>query len=122
MTMMSEGKFESAIIEAQELLKGDLPPLDIASCLYTIGCAKREIGESTNAIPYLLEALSTFPVSEHLLIGHVQDELARVQLGLDNHNSALSFVEMAISNFDLGMNAEMRASCEALREEILWHL
>jgi hypothetical protein len=28
---------------------------------------------------------------------------------------------MAIANFDLGGNAEMKASCEALREEILWH-
>jgi hypothetical protein len=27
---------------------------------------------------------------------------------------------MAISNFELGGNAEMKASCEAFREEILW--
>ena len=116
------GKFESAIIEAQKLLKGDLPPLDIASCLCTIGFSKSKIGESSNAIPYLLEALSTFPNSETLLIGHVQDELARIQFQLKFYKSALFFTEMAINNFELGGNAEMKESCEALREEILWNL
>jgi hypothetical protein len=68
-----------------------------------------------------LESLSTFPTSEPSLIGHVQDEIARIQVNLKFYTSALFFIEMAISNFDLGGNAEMKASCEALREEILWH-
>ncbi len=118
--MMGTGKFEDAMVQAQKLLKEDLPALDSASCLYTIGCAKKELGEAEKALPFLLESLSTFPQTESLLIGHVQEELARVQFDLKLYNSALFFIEMAISNFELGGNAEMKASCEALREEILW--
>ena len=118
--MMSAGKFEVALSEAQNLLKQPLAPLDAATCLYTIGCAKKELGDTAGALPFLLEAHATFPTTESLLIGHVQDELARVQFNLKFLNSALFFIEMAISNFDLGGNAEMKASCEALREEILW--
>ena len=121
MAMMSMGNFESAVTEAEKLLKGDLPPLAIASCLYTIGCAKNELGDMAGALPFLLEAHATFPTTEPLLIGHVQDEIARIQSNLKFYTSALFFTEMAIDNFELGGNAEMKASCEALREEILWH-
>jgi len=120
MELIGAGKYKDAMIEAEKFLKEDLSPLDLASCLYTIGCAKKELGDAEGAISFLLESLSTFPSSEPLLIGHVQDELARVQFHLKFYNSALFFVEMAISNFELGGNTEMRASCEALREQILW--
>jgi hypothetical protein len=118
--MMSAGKFEVALSEAQNLLKQPLAPLDAATCLYTIGCAKKELGDIAGALPFLLEAHATFPTSEPLLIGHVQDEIARIQFNLKFYTSALFFTEMAIVNFDLGGNAEMKASCEALRVEILW--
>lgn len=121
MEMMSMGRFGDVIIGAQKLLKDDLAPLDLATCLYIIGCAKRELGEVEHALPFLLESLSTFPQTESLLIGHVQDELARVQFSLKCNASALHFIELAISNFELGANPEMRASCESLREEILWN-
>ena len=120
MGLMGSGKFEDAMFAAQKLMEEAQPPLDIATCLYTIGCAKKELGESEKALPFLLESLSTFPQTESLLIGHVQDELARVLFDLKLYNSALFFIEMAITNFELGGNAEMKASCEALREEILW--
>ena len=120
MQLLDEGKYEETIIEAQKLL-GDNPSLlDSGSYLFSIGCAKSELDDGIGAIPFFLEALSTFPKTESLLIAHVQDELARVQFNLKFLNSALFFIEMAISNFDLGGNAEMKASCEALREEILW--
>jgi hypothetical protein len=109
------------LTKAQGLLNKNLPPLDIASCLYTIGCAKKELGEDKDALPFLLESHATFPATEPLLIGHVQDEIARIQFNLKFYTSALFFTEMAIANFDLGGNAEMKASCEALREEILCH-
>jgi tetratricopeptide (TPR) repeat protein len=118
--MMSAGQFEVALIEAQKLMGQDLSPLEAASCLYAIGSCKNALGDLESALPFLLESLSTFPKSESLLIGHVQEELARVQFDLKLYNSALFFVEMAISNFELGENPEMKASCEALREEILW--
>ena len=118
--LMGAGKYEDAINEAQKLLKDDLSQIDLASCLYAFGCAKKELGDAEGALPLLLESISTFPTSEPLLIGHVQDELARIQFHFKCYNSALFFIEMAISNFELGGNAEMKASCEALREEILW--
>ena len=118
MQLMAEGKFEETIIEAQKLLGGHPSLLDSGSFLFTIGCAKSELDDGIGAIPFFLEALSTFPTTESLLIAHVQDELARVQFSLKNFNSALFFIEMAISNFDLGGNTEMKTSCEALREEI----
>ena len=117
---MGEEKFDAALSEAQNLLKRPLAQLDAATCLYTIGCVKKELGDIAGALPFLLEAHATFPTTEPLLIGHVQDEIARIQLNLKFYTSALFFIEMAISNFDLGGNAEMKASCEALREEILW--
>ncbi len=82
---------------------------------------KKELGDYKDALPYLLESHTTFPTTEPLLIGHVQDEIARIQFNLKFYTSALFFTEMAIANFELGGNAEMKASCEALREEILWH-
>ena len=120
MQLMAEGKFEETIIEAQKLLGDNPAVLDSASFLYTIGCAKSELDNGIEAIPFFLEALSTFPTNEVLLIAHAQDELARIQFSLKFFNSALFFIDMAISNFELGGNAEMKASCEALREEILW--
>ena len=120
MQLMAQEKFEETIIEAQKLLGESPSMLDAGSYLYSIGCAKSELDDGIGAIPFFLEALSTFPTTETLLIAHVQDELARVQFNLKNFNSALFFAEMAISNFELGGNAEMKASCETLREEILW--
>jgi len=117
---MGEGKFELALSEAQKLLTQPLASLDAATCLYIIGCTKQELGDDKDALPFLLESHATFPPTEPLLIGHVQDEIARIQLNLRFYASALFFIEMAISNFELGGNAEMKASCEAIRGEILW--
>jgi hypothetical protein len=121
LALMGEEKFEAALSEAQNLLKQPLAPLDAATCLYTIGCARKELGDVAGALPFLLESHATFPTTEPLLIGHVQDEVARIQFNLKFYASAVFFTEMAIANFELGGNAEMKASCEALREEILWH-
>jgi hypothetical protein len=119
MKLIGFGRFEEAIFKAQQLLKEDLPVLERATCHYTIGCAKSELGEIEAALPFLLESLALFPPTETLLIGHTQDELARIQFDLNFYSSALFFIAMAITNFELGGNSEMRASCEALREEIL---
>lgn len=121
LALMGEEKFEVALSEAQNLLKRPLAPLDTATCFYIVGCAKKELGDAEGAVPFLLEAHATFPPTEPLPIGHVQDEIARIHFDLKLYASALFFTEMAISNFELGGNAEMKASCEALREEILWN-
>jgi tetratricopeptide (TPR) repeat protein len=118
--LLTEGKYEESLLEAEKFLSRNPSKLDSAVCLFTIGSANHELGDEKSSLPFLLEALSTFPTTETLLIAHVQDELARVQFKLKNFNSALFFIEMAISNFELGGNAEMKTSCEALREEIHW--
>ena len=119
LSLMAEGKYEESILEAEKFLSRNPTKLDSAACLFTIGSAKYELGDEKSALPYLLESLSTMPPNEPLLIAHIQDELARVQFDLKFYTSALFFVEMALSNFELGGNAEMKASCTALQEEIL---
>lgn len=87
--MLASGQFEVALSEAQNLLKQPLAPLDSATCLYIIGCAKKELGDIAGALPFLLEAHATFPPTEPLPIGHVQDEIARIQFDLNFNKSSL---------------------------------
>ena len=117
--LMSEEKYQESIAEAQRILGGPAKPLDIATCLYTIGCAKNALGDGERSLPFYLEALSIFPASEIILIGHVQDEIARVQFDLKHFNSALFYIDMAIINFSKAEDVLMKSSCEVLREEIL---
>jgi len=88
------------MIDAQKFLKDDLPPLDLAACLKTIGCAKKARRDADGALPFLLDSLSIFPCSGRLLVGHVQDDLARVQDHFNCNNSAFFFIEMANSIFN----------------------
>lgn len=119
--LMSEEKYEEGISEALNILEGSQDPLDVATCLYTIGCAKSELGDREGSLPFFLEALFTFPTSETTLIAHAQDEISRVQIHLKHFNSALFYNEQAITNFDKSGNKMMKSSCETLREEILWN-
>jgi tetratricopeptide (TPR) repeat protein len=119
--LMSDNKYEESIIEALSILEGSPGPLDVATCLYTIGCAKSELGDREGSLPFFLEALFTFPKSETTLIAHVQDEISRVQIHLNHFNSALFYIEQAINNFDKAGEMMMKSSCEKLREEILWN-
>ena len=119
LSLLSEGKYKESLLEAEKFVSENPSRLDLAVCLFTIGSAKNELGDEKSSLPFLLEALSTFPTTEYLLIAHAQDELARVQFKFKNFNSSLFFIEMAISNFELGGNAEMKASCEMLRSKIL---
>ena len=117
--LMEEEKYQESIKLAHQILEGKPTQLDAATCLYTIGYATRELGEGDCSLPFLLEAVTTFPPTEVELIANAQAEVARFQFASEHFNSALFFVEMAIDNFAATGTAEMKASCEALREEIL---
>ena len=118
---MSDHKYDESITEALRILERSPDQLNVATCLYTIGCAKSELGDREGSLPFFLEALFTFPTSETTLIAHAQDEISRVQIHLKHFNSALFYIEQAITNFDKAGNIMMKSSCETLREEILWN-
>ena len=116
------GHFEEVIVEANDLLSKNASTLDGATCHYLIGCALNELGKQDAALASLLEALNTFPNTEIRLIAHAQDEISRILAGKGFRNSALFFCEMAIRNFDLTGNSEMKAASDALKDELLWGL
>jgi tetratricopeptide (TPR) repeat protein len=120
--LMEQKKYQESISLAHKILEGTPIQLDAATCLYTIGYAKRELGEGDSALPYLIEALTAFPTSEAELIANAQAEVARFQFANKHFTSALFFVEMAVENFSATGSNEMKASCESLREEILCNI
>jgi hypothetical protein len=121
LSLMEEVKYQESVTLALQILEGSPTQLDAATCLYTIGYAKRELGEGDTALPFLIEAVTTFPANEVELIANAQSEVARFQFVNKHFNSALFFIEMAIENFRATGLDDMKASCETLREEILWN-
>jgi hypothetical protein len=119
LSLMEEEKYQESVVLAHQILEGSPMQLDAATCLYTIGYAMRELGKGDSALPFLLEAVTTFPVTEAELIANAQSEVARFQFVSKHLNSALFFIEMAIENFRATGLEDMKASCETLREEIL---
>lgn len=117
--LMEQEKYQESVRLAYKILQGTPIQLDAATCLYTIGYAKRELGEGDSALPFLLEAVTTFPLTEAELIANAQSEVARFQFVNKHFNSALFFIEMAIENFRATGLEDMKVSCETLREEIL---
>ena len=117
--LMEEEKYQESITLAHKILESSPSQLDAASCLYTIGYAKCELGEGDSGLPFLLEAVTTFPTTEAELIANAQSEIARFLFSRKHFNSALLFVHLAIDNFAATGNDEMKASCESLREQIL---
>jgi tetratricopeptide (TPR) repeat protein len=117
--LMEQEKYKESVSLAHKILQGNPTQLDAATCLYTIGYAKRELGEGDSALPFLLEAVTTFPTTEPALIANAQAEVARFQFASKHFKSALFFIEMAIDNFTTTGLREMKVSCESLRKEIL---
>ncbi len=117
---LAAGDFEAALTGARLILNSTSSDVERGQAHFVIGCALNELGDSSSALKHLLEAVTLFPTSEPLLVAHAQDELARLQFKNGLQSSALFFIEMAISNFELGGNIEMKKSCEEIREAILW--
>lgn len=70
LSLMEDEKYLESVSLVHQILEESPTRLDTATCLYTIGCAKRELGEGGSALPFLLEAVTTFPPTEAELIAN----------------------------------------------------
>ena len=123
---LSLGKFQEVLDEASQLLLKAKTKLHRAACHFLIGAALNELGNSDQALPHFLEATLTYPTDQPFLVGHAQLEVSEIQNEKGLNESALFFIDMAISNFDLieeiPGTAEVKEDCNNLREKILTEL
>ena len=123
---LSLGKFQEVLDEASQLLLKAKTKLHRAACHFLIGAALNELGNSDQALPHFLEATLTYPTDQPFLVGHAQLEVSEIQNEKGLNESALFFIDMAISNFDLiqeiAGTPEVKVECKNLREKILKEL
>ena len=125
-TKLSLRQFQEVLDEASQLLPKAKTKLHRATCHFLIGAALNEQGNSDAALPHFLEATLTYPTDQPFLVGHAQLEVSEIQNEKGLNESALFFIDMAISNFDLGEElpgtAGMKQDCRMLKEKILKEL
>ena len=123
---LSAAKYQEVLDEASQLLPKAKTRLHRAACHFLIGAALNELGNSDEALPHFLEATLTYPTDQPFLVGHAQLEVSEIQNKKGLNESALFFIDMAISNFDLideiSGTAEVKKDCNNLREKILKEL
>jgi len=126
MSKLSSGHYQEVLDEASQLLPKARTRLHRAACHFLIGAALNEQGNSDQALPHFLEATLTYPTDQPFLVGHAQLEVSEIQNKKGLNESALFFIDMAISNFDLideiSGTAEVKKDCNNLREKILKEL
>jgi tetratricopeptide (TPR) repeat protein len=126
MSKLSSGNYQQVLDEASQLLPKAKTRLHRAACHFLIGAALNELGNSDEALPRFLEATLTYPTDQPFLVGHAQLEVSEIQNKKGLNESALFFIDMAISNFDLideiPGTAEVKEDCNNLREKILTEL
>ena len=123
---LSAAKYQEVLDEASQLLPRAKTRLHRAACHFLIGAALNELGNSDEALPHFLEATLTYPTDQPFLVAHAQLEVSEIQNEKGLNESALFFIDMAISNFDLieeiPGTAEVKEDCNNLREKILKEL
>ena len=126
MSKLSSGNYQQVLDEASQLLPKAKTRLNRAACHFLIGAALNELGNSDEALPHFLEATLTYPTDQPFLVGHAQLEVSEIQNEKGLNESALFFIDMAISNFDLieeiPGTAQVKKDCNNLREKILKEL
>ena len=126
MSKLSSGNYQQVLDEASQLLPKAKTRLHRAACHFLIGAALNELGNSDEALPHFLEATLTYPTDQPFLVGHAQLEVSEIQNEKGLNESALFFIDMAISNFDLideiPGTAEVKEDCNNPREKILTEL
>ena len=126
MSKLSSGNYQQVLDEASQLLPKAKTRLHRAACHFLIGAALNELGNSDEALPHFLEATLTYPTDQPFLVGHAQLEVSEIQNEKGLNESALFFIDMAISNFDLieeiPGTAQVKEDCNNLREKILTEL
>lgn len=120
---LSMGQFQEVLNEATQLLPRARTRLHRAACHFLIGAALNEQGNSDAALPHFLEATLTYPTDQPFLVGHAQLEVSQIQNERGLNESALFFIDMAISNFnlieELPGTASVKHECEIVKEKIL---
>ena len=123
---LSSGKYQEVLDEASQLLPRAKTRLHRAAYHFLIGAALNELGNNDEALPHFLEATLTYPTDQPFLVGHAQLEVSEIQNEKGLNESALFFIDMAISNFDLieeiPGTAQVKKDCNNLREKILKEL
>ena len=123
---LSFGQFQEVLDEASQLLMTAKTKLHRATCHFLIGAALKNLGNGNEALPHFLEATLAYPTDQPFLVGHAQLEVSEIQNKKGLNESALFFIDMAISNFDLGQElpgaAGMKQDCRMLKEKILKEL
>lgn len=123
---LSSGQFQEVLDKASMLLIEAKTQLHRAACHFLIGAALNELISSNEALPHFLEATLSYPTDQPFLVGHAQLEVSEIQNEKGLNESALFFIDMAISNFDLGEElpgtSGMKQNCRMLREKILKEL
>ena len=123
---LSAAKYQEVLDEASQLLPKAKTRLHRAACHFLIGAALNELGSSDEALPHFLEATRTYPTDQPFLVAHAQLEVSEIQNKKGLNESALFFIDMAISNFNLideiSGTAEVKKDCNNLREKILKEL
>ena len=123
---LSSGQFQEVLEEASQLLPKDKTRLHRAACHFLIGAALKNLGNGSEALPHFLEATLAYPTDQPFLVGHAQLEVSEIQNEKGLNESALFFIDMAISNFDLieeiPGTAGVKEECNNLREKILKEL
>ena len=105
------------------MLQQDLPKLSKSSLHFIVGASNKELGNSDKSIFHFLEGYAILAEeNKPAMMGHFQDEISRILYDEGKFNAALFFINMAIENFTIADNLEMKNSCEKLRESILWNL
>ena len=126
MSKLSSGHCQEVLDEASQLLPKARTRLHRAACHFLIGAALNEQGNSAAALPHFLEATLTYPTDQPFLVGHAQLEVSEIQNKKGLNESALFFIDMAISNFELMQEMagtpEVKEECNNLREKILKEL
>ena len=125
-TKLSSGHYQEVLDEALLLLPNADTKTHRGACHFLIGAAHNELGNSDKALPHFLEATLTYPTDQPFLVGHAQLEVSEIQNEKGLNESALFFIDMAISNFSLKQEmtgtAEVKEECKNLREKILKEL
>ena len=123
---LSAAKYQEVLDEASQLLPKAKTRLHRAACHFLIGAALNELGSGDEALPHFLEATLTYPTDQPFLVAHAQLEVSEIQNKKGLNESALFFIDMAISNFNLideiSGTAEVAEECNNLREKILKEL
>ena len=120
---LSVGLYQEVLDEATKLLPKAKTRLHIAACHFLIGAALNEQGDSDKALPHFLEATLSYPTDQPFLVAHAQLEVSEIQNKKGLNESALFFIDMAISNFnlieELPGTADVKGECMDLRQKIL---